>query len=109
MIKILKLVTGEEIIGNIYKEETRYVVTRPCAIGIITSQSTLDKHAMGLIPYAGYTLDHAVAVEMDKVVWMADPATELHKQYDMIQNEKLYFANNPPVNIVSNNYEKDKS
>jgi len=89
MIKLIKLVTAEEIIGQVYREENRMMVVKPCAIAIIPSQSTIEKHAMGLIPYAGYTKGHTVGVELDKIVWMADPALELENQYNMVFNENI--------------------
>lgn len=84
MIKIYKLVTGEEVVGEVTQENDALVVKNPCAIMLIASRSSPDSHSMALVPYAGYTMGHTIKIKMDKLVWDADPAEELYNQYNMI-------------------------
>jgi hypothetical protein len=100
MIKILKLSTSEEIIGKVIKdpENNSWFVVQPCAITLISSQSTMDRHAMGLVPYAGYTSEHTVSVRDSKVVWIADPAPELLAEYNKAMEVAMYFANDNTPN-----------
>lgn len=83
-IKIMKLVSAEEIIGEAKEEGNFVVVKQPCAIALIQSQSSLTNHQMGLIPYAGYTKEHTINIDQEKIIWMADPADELYNKYNSI-------------------------
>ncbi len=84
MVKIIKLVTAEELIGEVIENKKDITIKQPCAIAIIPTQSSLGQHSMGLIPYAGYTKDHSINISNDKVVWSAEPATELYNKYNEI-------------------------
>ena len=84
MIKILKLVTGEEIIGELNYTETKIEVTRPCAVMLISSKSTPDQHSMALIPYAGYTKDHIIHIDKRSIVWNAELQDDVYNQYNAI-------------------------
>ena len=84
MIKVIKLVTSEEIIGDLTDKENFYLIEQPCAVVIIPSQSSMTEHRMGLIPYAGYTKDHQIEVMKDKIAWEAVPAEELYNQYNKV-------------------------
>jgi hypothetical protein len=85
----MKLVTAEEIIGETTTKENFVVVKCPCAIALIQSQSSLTNHQMGLIPYAGYTKDHSINIDQNKIVWMAEPADELYNKYNTIFNSGI--------------------
>jgi hypothetical protein len=110
MIKILKLVTGEEIIGELNYTETKIEVTRPCAVMLISSKSTPDQHSMALIPYAGYAKDHAITVDQRAVIWEAELEDSVYNQYQsifgsgiQIFSEKSAMApNHASLNIVQN-------
>ena len=84
MIKLYKLITSEEIVGEISEEGDVFVIKNPCAIMLIASRSTPDSHSMALVPYAGYTKDHTVRIKKTSIVWEADVAEELYNQYNMI-------------------------
>ena len=84
MIKVVKLVTTEEIVGDLTDKGEFYLIEQPCAVIIIPSQSSLSEHRMGLMPYAGYTKGHQIEVRKDKIAWEADPAEELYNQYNKV-------------------------
>jgi hypothetical protein len=84
MIKIVKISTAEELVGDIIDHENEIEIKEPCAIAMIPSQSSLTSHSMGLIPYAGYTKGHTVTIKKDKIVWIAEPVEELYNQYNSI-------------------------
>ncbi|NBP02209.1 MAG: hypothetical protein EBU90_19215 [Proteobacteria bacterium] len=83
-IKIMKLDSAEEIIGDAHDDGQHIVVKQPCAIALIQSQSSLTNHQMGLIPYAGYAKNHTISIDPDKIIWMAEPADELYNKYNSI-------------------------
>ena len=107
MIKILKLVTGEEIIGQLKYAETKIEVTRPCAVMLISSKSTPDQHSMALIPYAGYAKDHTITIDRTSVIWEADLEDSVYNQYQSIFGSGIEIftqdaasPNNASLNIV---------
>jgi len=110
MIKILKLVTGEEIIGELNYTETKIEVTRPCAVMLISSKSTPDQHSMALIPYAGYAKDHTITVDQRAVIWEAELEDSVYNQYQSIfgsgiqifSEQSTKAPNHASLNIVQN-------
>lgn len=84
MIKLLKLITGEEVVGKISEEDDCYKVHRPCAIMLIGSRSTPDQHQLGLIPYAAYAKNHTIQVKKDMVVWESELDDEVYNQYNSL-------------------------
>ena len=110
MIKILKLVTGEEIIGELNYIETKIEVTRPCAVMLISSKSTPDQHSMALIPYAGYAKDHTITVDERAVIWEAELEDSVYNQYQSIfgsgiqilSEQSSMSPNHASLNIVQN-------
>lgn len=84
MIKLYKLITSEEVIGQATDDNEFIIIKQPCAIMLIASKSTPDNHSMALVPYAGYTKDHSVRIKKESIVWEAEVAEELYNQYNMI-------------------------
>lgn len=91
MIKIIKLVTGEELVGDVTVNETSALIKQPCALQLMPSPNS-DQPMMAMIPYAVYTEDHAVDVDIDKIVWMEKPATEMYNQYNRIYGSGIQLA-----------------
>ena len=110
MIKILKLVTGEEIIGQLKYSETKIEVTRPCAVMLISSKSTPDQHSMALIPYAGYAKDHTITVDERAVIWEAELEDSVYNQYQSIFNQCQPIVGMSRLSIkdVSHSEKKEK-
>jgi hypothetical protein len=84
MVKIFKLITSEEVIGAYTKRGSKVYIDKPCAIMLISSKSTPDKHSMALIPYAAYTKDHRIEIEKRQIVWEAELEDDVLNQYNAI-------------------------
>ena len=82
MIRILKLVTGEEIIGDIEEKHGDVTIKKPCYIQIVPSRTNPEQPAMALMPYAAYTKEHKVVVDVGSVVWTEEPMTDLYNNYN---------------------------
>lgn len=91
MIKILKLVTGEEIIGDASGESV-VVLDKPCALQLIPSRANPEQPMMALIPYASYSKEHKILIPEDKIVWSAEPIEELYNQYNSIFGSGIVVA-----------------
>lgn len=94
MIKILKLVTGEEIIADVTTNDDFLKLDKPCALQIFPSRSDPQQPQMALIPYAAYTEDHVVNVKETDVIWSEPPIKELYNQYNSIFGNGIVVANN---------------
>lgn len=93
MIKILKLVTGEEIIGDVKHNVETFVVDKPCFIQIVPSRTNPEQPAMALVPYAPYTKNHRVEIHEKAVIWVEEPLKELYNQYNTIFGSGIVVPN----------------
>lgn len=81
-IQILKLITGEEIIGDCLTSELSVTIKEPCALQLYPSRSNPEQPVMALVPYAAYTENHCIDIDMDKIIWMEKPLKELYNKYN---------------------------
>lgn len=95
MIKILKLITSEEVVGEVIEKNELITINQPCAVMLIASRSTPDQHSMALVPYAGYTKDHSITISRDKIVWEAELAEEVFNQYNAIFGSGIQIVSSP--------------
>jgi len=84
MIKVLKLTTGEELVGDVNFIENMVEVKKPCALIQVPSRTNPEQVAMALIPYAQYAKDHTVLVSVSHVIWSQEPVKELYNQYNTV-------------------------
>ena len=82
MIKIVKLITGEELIADVTGNGTTMTLSKPCSLQMVPSRQNPDQPIMGMFPYAAYTEDHCIDVDIDKIIWDAKPLKELYNQYN---------------------------
>lgn len=83
MIKITKLITGEELIGDVEEKDTSISIKQPCAVQIMVTRENMSP-AMSLMPYAFYTQGHEVAIEKKNIIWVAEPVKEVYNQYNKL-------------------------
>jgi len=111
MVKIFKLTTSEEVIGFCTRKDSKVYIDKPCAIMLISSKSTPDKHSMALIPYAAYTKDHKIEIDESQIVWEADLEDDILNQYNSIFGSGIQIVsgeiprnipNTSQLNIVGN-------
>lgn len=91
-IQILKLITGEEIIGDCSTHEITTTVSKPCSIQIVPSRSNPEQPMMALVPYAAYTENHCIDIDVEKIIWMEPPVKELYNQYNSIFGSGIQLA-----------------
>jgi hypothetical protein len=92
MIKIIKLITGEELIGDVSFIDSQYIIDQPCAIQLMPSRNDPSKTMMGLIPYASYTEDFKVSVKESMIVWQETPSSEIYNQYNTAFGSGIQLA-----------------
>lgn len=89
MIKVIKLSTGEELMGEI---DNNYVIKNPCILQMVPSRSDPSKAAMALIPYANYLDDSRIEISTEHIVWEGEPVEELYNQYNSIFGSGIQLA-----------------
>ena len=92
MIKIVKLITGEELIADTSTDSNGITLKQPCAIQLMPSRNDPGQTMMGLIPYASYTEDFKVTVSLDKVIWQEIPSREIYNQYNTAFGSGIQLA-----------------
>jgi hypothetical protein len=91
MIKIVKLITGEELIADVTGSEI-LTLSKPCSLQMVPSRQNPDQPMMGMFPYAAYTEGHCIDVDIDKIVWDATPVKELYNQYNSAFGSGIQLA-----------------
>lgn len=92
MIKIVKLVTGEELIADITVDNNFVTLDKPCALQLVPSRANPEQPTMALIPYAPFTSQHSITVSDKHVVWEEEPIKELYNQYNSIFGNGIQLA-----------------
>lgn len=93
MIKIVKIITGEEIIGDVSSSDDSLSIDRPCVLQLVPSR-TSDQPSMALIPYAPYTKNHKISIKVTNVIWVEEPLEDLYNHYNSIFGSGIVVANN---------------
>ena len=88
-IQIVKLTTGEDLIGELEELETEgrnfLLIKKPALIMIMPQPGSETDFTVGLAPYAPFAKEHQVPIFPAHVVSIYDPGPEMLKTY----NEKF--------------------
>lgn len=89
MIKVIKLSTGEEIMGEI---DIDYKMKEPCILQMVPSRSDPTKAMMALIPYASHVKQSSIEISPEHIIWEGEPVEELYNQYNSIFGSGIQLA-----------------
>ena len=93
-VKILRLTTGEDVIGKM--TQSQQLVTLTKAFVIIPTQTAPGKPVqLMMTPYMPYSADDEVIIDESKVVTMVTPKQEILKSYQ--QNTSSIIAPKPDL------------
>lgn len=81
MIQVIKLITGEQFIGDL-SVDGRYGVKNPCMLQIVPARHNPEASAIALIPAAMHLEDATIFLKEEHVLWIAHPVKELFNQYN---------------------------
>lgn len=84
-IRVLKLVTGEELVADVAMNNGSYTVKNPLRIMMVPPKPGTEGISIGLAPFAPY-VDWAKGANIaaDKVVFIMDAAKDMASQYASI-------------------------
>jgi len=74
MIKIVKLISGEDVIANISRFENYYILNKPHKL-ILTQQG------LGSMPLCPFSVDEDYRILESCIVWEAIPEKEIEDSY----------------------------
>jgi len=80
-IKIIRLSTGEDVIGEIEEKDDRIVVRKSFVL-IPRQTAPGGPVQLMLSPWQPYTDDEAIEVTNDKVIVMMNPKADIKKNYE---------------------------
>jgi len=82
-IKILKLITGQELVADITVNDPVYKLVKPFALQMARDPN--DEKGplqLALFPYAPYTKDHTLHIRKENVVWFEELPESMIKDYN---------------------------
>jgi len=96
MIKLFRLVTGEEIVGEVAdSSENFHHIKNPCAIGIVMGASgtpTLNMH-----PWLVFSTEKEVTIKDSHVIFVSDVDIKIQNKYNEIFGSGIIIAQQPIV------------
>jgi hypothetical protein len=83
MIKILKLVTGEELVGDVSRIQDTVTISKPFAITMARDPvNPGGDMQLALFPYVPYVKEHKLHLDEKSIVWMTDLVDSMVKDYN---------------------------
>lgn len=75
MIKLIKLITGEEIISNVTIEDNSMILKKP-------QKFMLTSEGLGSMPFMPFSKDETFKISLDHVLVIADPEDDFLNSYN---------------------------
>jgi hypothetical protein len=83
MIKILKLVTGEELVGDVSRMQDTVTISKPFMITMARDPvNPGGDMQLALFPYVPYVKEHKLHLDEKSIVWMTDLVDSMVKDYN---------------------------
>lgn len=90
-LRILRLLTGEEIVGDITNEsETHYTIENPCALAIGMNSS--GRAALNMQPMLLFSEQKIVKINKTHVMFDVSVANEIQNKYNEIYGSGIVVA-----------------
>lgn len=90
-LQCLKLITGEEIIGDVTKLTDGSIKVKDAA-AIVMMPGSSNKVNLGLVPFLPYSEDDTFMLAMEHVIVVHKPSTELINNYNRIFGSGIQIA-----------------
>ena len=83
-IKVVKLTSGEEIIGDVSETSDNITVKNPCYLQMVPSRTDPNMPAMALVPSSLHLEDKSFTVSKTHVIYNHNPVKDLYNQYNSV-------------------------
>ena len=95
-MRILKLVSGEEVVGEITEETSEIVrMENPCVLGIAMTQS--GKPTLSMQPMLLFSEQKVVEIKQSHILYNVSVATEIKNKYNEIYGSGIVVAKKSPI------------
>ena len=83
-IRIIKLVTGEELLGDVTDQGLAYSIKNAVIVALVPSRANPQQPSVGLAPWMPYAENDPVVIPKQQVVYDAKPIKEMVNTYNSI-------------------------
>jgi len=83
-IRIIKLVTGEELLGDVTDQGLAYSIKNAVIVALVPSRANPQQPSVGLAPWMPYAENDPVVIPKQHVVYDAKPVKEMINNYNSI-------------------------
>lgn len=85
-VKILKLVTGEELLAtvSITNQGENYQIKNAVMVALVPNRTNPQQPSIGLAPWMPYAENEPVSISKEHIVYEAKPVKEMINQYNSI-------------------------
>lgn len=83
-IRIIKLITGEELLGDVTDQGLTYSIKNAVIVALVPSRANPQQPSIGLAPWMPYAKDDPVIIAKQHVVYDAKPVKEMENNYNSI-------------------------
>lgn len=94
-IKLLRLVTGEDVLTELVETDASYTFKNPLIVYIRPTETGVP--TVGMSQWVPYANSKEFVVPRDKVVFVTEPAEDIRKQYDQVFGAGIVIATNMPL------------
>jgi hypothetical protein len=97
-ISCIKLITGEDLIGDITHEGDICTIESPLSIVMVPTQQ--GSFNVGLAPYMVFSATKKFSFHRDHIVVSCDVADELRNEYQRITGRGIIIASTPKLELL---------
>lgn len=90
-IMIVRLINGEELIGDCEVNENGVVIKEPAQIHFAMNPQT-GKVNVGFLPYANLLKETRINIKNDHIIYTGEPVQEAYNQYNTMFGSGLVVA-----------------
>ena len=83
-IRIIKLITGEELIGDVTDQGLAYSIKNAVIVALVPSRANPQLPSIGLAPWMPYAENEPVIISKNSIVYEAKPIKEMVNNYNSI-------------------------
>ena len=91
MITVMKLITGEELVGDVTQGD-KVTIQHPCMLQMVPTRANPEQVSMALVPVAMHIENHSFTLNPEHVLWMHKPVNELYNQYNAYFGSGIQLA-----------------
>ena len=98
MIKCIKLITGEDLIGDVEVQGDTLTIDNPCVVVLIPTQE--HQYSIGLAPFLPVAASKKFSYSREHIVLLYEAADQLKNEYSRITGKGIIMPDRPKLELV---------